>query len=49
MESSLKPEQQETEVGGCETWCLTEFQSESIGLEHDRPVDFVTSQVRFIV
>lgn len=30
----------------CMNWCFTEFDSDSIGLDYDRPSDFVTSQVR---
>ncbi|XP_059150436.1 protein rolling stone-like isoform X2 [Physella acuta] len=32
------------EENRCMNWCLTEFDSESIGLEYDRPQDLVTSQ-----
>ncbi|XP_055884152.1 protein rolling stone-like isoform X2 [Biomphalaria glabrata] len=28
----------------CMNWCFTEFDSDSIGLDYDRPSDFVTSQ-----
>ncbi|XP_012945385.1 protein rolling stone [Aplysia californica] len=45
METGLKPgAPEEEEANDCTGWCLTEFQSESINLDHDRPPDFVTSQ-----
>ena len=36
---------QEEEVGACAAWCVSEFHSDNISLDYDRPVDFVDSQV----
>lgn len=44
MYSQQKTTDKPEALGACAEWCSSEFRSDNIGLDHDRPQDFVTSQ-----